>query len=110
MNLDSTLPLTEADLLAGAWQGVSQLGRGEVAIAHTFPCPDHAGFVHYGVKWLGDRCACWSKKPVHPRVVGFALDQLLRERQKAASDLQWDRCTISPEVLADRMQRREGDL
>lgn len=110
MNLESTLPLTPAEILSGAWQGISQVGRGKVAIVHIFPSRDEPGYVHYRVKWLPDHFASWSKRPVLAAAVGMVLDFMLAENNKTAADLAWQpSCIPVMDIDADgRRATREA--
>lgn len=98
---ESTLPLSQDDLLATSWSGINlpSMPTGDVkpwVIASTFPSAKSPGYVHYEVIAMPEGVATYSKRPFHPVAVGLALDLMLKPYGVTAADLKWQKSDQLP--------------
>jgi hypothetical protein len=96
---DSTLPLTECDLLAHGWEGLAIQSRGKrsgAVFASAWPSASSPGYVHYSCVGAPDFIETYSKRPWVPKAVGFALDLMLKDHGLTAADLRWTPMSREP--------------
>jgi hypothetical protein len=89
---DSTLPLSEDELLSHGWVGLAiSKKHGMAVMASTWPSASCPGYVHYSCSGGPDFIEVSSKKPWKPAAIGFAVDTLLEEYELCAADLKWSK-------------------
>lgn len=96
---DSTLPLTDAQLLAHGWSGCAitkKDGSPGIVIADTWPSASSPGYVHYSCVGAPSFIETYSKRAWIPKAVGFAIDLLLQEYGLTAANLSWKPMTSEP--------------
>lgn len=89
---DSTLPLTDAQLLAHGWSGsaiTDKCGSPGLVLAETWPSAGSPGYVHYSCTGTPTFIETYSKRPWVAHAVGFAVDLMLKEYGLTAADLRW---------------------
>lgn len=89
---DSTLPLTEDELLAHGWSGFAiSKNHGMAVMASTWPSASCPGYVHYSCSGGPDFIEISSKRPWKAVAIGFAVDALLEKYELRAADLRWSK-------------------
>lgn len=83
--------VTPEQLLLSGWRGIPGpgiIGDRPIVIATTIPSTEHPGFVDYEVLTVRQG-ACTSVRPVHPTIVGYAVESLLAESRFKIDELRW---------------------
>lgn len=87
---ESTLPLSEADLLCSDWDGAAiNKAQKSLVLAHITRSSEHPGFIHYRVWSAATSFDLRSIKPVNPMIVGAAVDHMLSDIGMTAGGLKW---------------------
>ena len=88
-NFKSSLPMDWEDLDGHSWEGFSANEEDGIILAQITPCLLNNGFMNYSV--IGRYSKSESKKPVHPIIIGAALDNMISHFSKTqnCASLKW---------------------